>query len=548
MTRISTRPIATLPAEGTAARPAATPSGAPFRALLRAAGGSERASDVAVDTATTGGGTRTPGKAAPPARKTAAVDDGDLVQATAIAQAIAVAANGTTAAAGPSASSVPRAMVDDDAPTAPISRASGARLAGSAAPPAAPAATLAASPTAIGDAASTSANPSQPSITAAAAVTATRSPRPSAADPAIAATRLPHPSAGTLSPRASAADPATAATPSPQAIAADPATAATPSPRAIAAAAATTARPSQPAIAAPAEVATRRAAPAASGKPAAAQAKAATPELPAVTGATAPSAQTASPAPPGSIAEAVASLTGEARPATQPTSPLGAWLPASRAIAAASSADATTGSEAAAVAGTAPASAPSGFDLSTTALTPLEQAVHDLIGTFSARPRAPIHADDRDPADAAPAQGLDSLNALGAFAPVPRPAVAFGAPAIAASPTHATTLAQPPEPAANPSHVHLVLDDGPERVVVTVAMRGTDVHVTMRGSDDATTAALARNAASLDHAMRARGLARGEFTAERELPQDRPRHHRPDAAPPKRGTPDTEPFTLEETP
>ena len=51
-----------------------------------------------------------------------------------------------------------------------------------------------------------------------------------------------------------------------------------------------------------------------------------------------------------------------------------------------------------------------------------------------------------------------------------------------------------------------MIDDGAERVVITVAVRGSEVNVALRGQDDATTAALARNAGSLDHAMRARGL------------------------------------------
>jgi hypothetical protein len=88
-----------------------------------------------------------------------------------------------------------------------------------------------------------------------------------------------------------------------------------------------------------------------------------------------------------------------------------------------------------------------------------------------------------------------------------------------------------------------VLDDGPDRVVVTVAVRGSDIRVALRASDDATTAALARNAGSLDHAMRARGLALGELTAEHE-PRERqqPKDHQPR----ERREPDAEPFELED--
>jgi hypothetical protein len=100
---------------------------------------------------------------------------------------------------------------------------------------------------------------------------------------------------------------------------------------------------------------------------------------------------------------------------------------------------------------------------------------------------------------------------------------------------------------ANPSHVHLVVDDGPERVVVTVAMRGNAVHVALRGTDDATTAAFARNAATLDHAMHARGLVLGELTTERES-QQRSRQSSEPPPPPPRHPPDAEPFELEETP
>jgi hypothetical protein len=78
-------------------------------------------------------------------------------------------------------------------------------------------------------------------------------------------------------------------------------------------------------------------------------------------------------------------------------------------------------------------------------------------------------------------------------------------------------------------------------------MRGNDVHVALRSSDDATTAALARNAATLDHAMRARGLVLGALTTERES-QPRSRHQSEPPPPPPRNNPDAEPFELEETP
>jgi hypothetical protein len=170
-------------------------------------------------------------------------------------------------------------------------------------------------------------------------------------------------------------------------------------------------------------------------------------------------------------------------------------------------------------------------------LTPLEQAVHALIGKLTDR------ADD-DPrpaasdADLAPFHALASahLAAHGAE-PVPLEAASKAASAPGPAPLRDASPVDP-----NPSHLHLVVDDGPDRVVVTVAMRGNDVHVAMRSADDTTTTALARNAASLDHAMRARGLALGELTAEREpaerRPSQQPRDERDRKPAPK--------FTLEE--
>jgi hypothetical protein len=91
------------------------------------------------------------------------------------------------------------------------------------------------------------------------------------------------------------------------------------------------------------------------------------------------------------------------------------------------------------------------------------------------------------------------------------------------------------------SHVHLVIDDGGGRVVVTVAVRGNDVNVALRGGDDATTASLARNAGSLDHAMRARGLDLSEFTAEPDRRSAKQEHQEPE-----RRDPHAPEFSLEE--
>jgi len=135
--------------------------------------------------------------------------------------------------------------------------------------------------------------------------------------------------------------------------------------------------------------------------------------------------------------------------------------------------------------------------------TPLEQAVHDLIEQLQSWEEP---AADR-PAPAQP------VIAHADFAPVK------DAPAPSERPAPVAPLREiqlPPEPLQSPSHVHLVLDDGPERVVMTVAVRGSEVNVALRGSHDATAAALARNAASLDHALRARGLDLTDFSAERD--------------------------------
>jgi hypothetical protein len=177
-------------------------------------------------------------------------------------------------------------------------------------------------------------------------------------------------------------------------------------------------------------------------------------------------------------------------------------------------------------------------DPSANPLTPLERAVHDLIGRLGQD-----DSDDERATTVSPTseRGAELLLAQG---PSTQP-TARTAPARQPARTGRPT--QPPEPLANPSHVHLVVDDGPERVVVTIAVRGNDVHVALRGSDDATTAALARNAATLDHAMRARGLTLTELAIEPD-PQQRSRNQSEPPPPSPRPKPDTEPFELEETP
>lgn len=180
----------------------------------------------------------------------------------------------------------------------------------------------------------------------------------------------------------------------------------------------------------------------------------------------------------------------------------------------------------------APAIATEAVTAPTSILTPLEQALHDLIAIAHAEPQHDEpHADDREPV-ALPVLAAPAQTSAPDEAPAPQP--------VHVAPVTA------PEPPANPSHVHLVLDDGPERVVVTVAVRGADVHVALRGGDDTTAASLARNAASLDHAMRARGMQLADFTHDREPPRERSRDT--DHEPRRERRDQHERFTLEETP
>lgn len=185
--------------------------------------------------------------------------------------------------------------------------------------------------------------------------------------------------------------------------------------------------------------------------------------------------------------------------------------------------------------------------------TPIEQAVHQLldqIQTFAQAANdeaAPIVLDEVD--------DDDNLE-ISVMPDVPAAPVATVAPDVSAKPEPnaappkgptATVAVREPAPLPenpNPSHVHLVLDDGPERVVVTVAVRGSEVNVGIRGGDDQTAAAIARNAASLDHAMRARGLDLTNFTSERELGHDH-REHAPTQNEDDREREETEVFRLE---
>jgi len=161
-------------------------------------------------------------------------------------------------------------------------------------------------------------------------------------------------------------------------------------------------------------------------------------------------------------------------------------------------------------------------------LTPLEQAVHDMLAELT---------DQREP------QKPDAPSNVLAFAP-PTP-IAPSESAIEIKPTAPTApMAEQPQELVSQNHAHLVFDDPNGRIVMTVAIRGSEVNVTMRASDDATTAALARNAGTLDQAMRGRGLQLAQFDAQRDLTREqreKPMYERNTV---KKS--DAEPFTLEE--
>ena len=181
-----------------------------------------------------------------------------------------------------------------------------------------------------------------------------------------------------------------------------------------------------------------------------------------------------------------------------------------------------------------------GPEIATPTLTPLEQAVHDMLAELApVHPRdAEPHEDHDEPADApAPA----NPNApLATTAPTP---AHDGAPRThAAEPPPALREMQAPEMSVAQSHVHLIVGDDAERVVVTVAVRGNDVNVALRAGDEHTAAALARNAGALDHALRTRGLDLASFSAQRD-PDDRRRREQPHR---ERPPEPQQPFVLEQ--
>lgn len=162
-------------------------------------------------------------------------------------------------------------------------------------------------------------------------------------------------------------------------------------------------------------------------------------------------------------------------------------------------------------------------------VTPLEQAVHDLLEQL----------DRSDPHRDAPQTAQTTFGHTLITATQDAPPEAPGAPKDLPAVARPEAPAQA-EAAANPSHVHLVVEDGATRVVLTVAVRGEEVRVQMRANDDSLAADLARNAGALDHALRARGLDLHDFTAERD--PDHGDRDQPRREPQRRD----ERFTLEE--
>ena len=141
--------------------------------------------------------------------------------------------------------------------------------------------------------------------------------------------------------------------------------------------------------------------------------------------------------------------------------------------------------------------------------TPLEQAVHDLIDRLrEGSDKPPAHDEPTEPR-------LPGTMLTAAIDDAPAKPVA--APAGVREPT-------PAEQQVSTSHVHLVIDDG-ERLVLTVAVRGSEVIAHVRGDNEATAAALARNAGVLDESLRARGLNLAELQTGRDHAEPERRHH-----------------------
>lgn len=164
-------------------------------------------------------------------------------------------------------------------------------------------------------------------------------------------------------------------------------------------------------------------------------------------------------------------------------------------------------------------------------LTPLEQAVMDLLS-------------QKDEAKDSSARSDTAATS------VPQVSVPAGlhlpdAPPVEQAAPVARVHEQPQE-LVSQNHAHLVFDDPNGRIVMTIAVRGDNVAVTMRSSDDGTASALARNAGTLEDQMRARGLQLADFSSQRDLAReqssDKPKYERE----PVVKNADGKRFTLEE--
>ncbi len=154
-------------------------------------------------------------------------------------------------------------------------------------------------------------------------------------------------------------------------------------------------------------------------------------------------------------------------------------------------------------------------------LSPLEQALQDLVDRI--QPVEPDSEDTEEP-EALPVMPEGSSPtiqmpiAAETDVPAARPTPRADAPAPV---TDLEKLAEmQATQAENASHVNLVIDDGDARIVLAVAVHGQDVRVAMRAGDDHLAASLARNAASLDHALHARGLDLAELANESNQQRD----------------------------
>jgi hypothetical protein len=183
----------------------------------------------------------------------------------------------------------------------------------------------------------------------------------------------------------------------------------------------------------------------------------------------------------------------------------------------------------------APTDSPPPDDL--TPRTPLEQAVHDLLANLA----GDTTKHDEVPDDQA-AQAAAQTKLAATAEPVAAPRSTAVTPAAPAAP-----IAQPDaQQMQSAHHAHIVLGDDGDRVVMTVAVRGGAVNVTLKSPDEHTAAALARNAGSLDEAMRRRGLDLEQFQADHETPRQRGEqaHEQHEREPEPEST--DEPFELEE--